>query len=1174
MARGNQVPIPSPATSSNNSGGRMSFEDSSSPFFLQNGDHPGLVLVSHLLTGNNYNTWNRAMSMALTAKNKFSFIDGTQLRPSSSDLLYAAWVRCNSMVISWILNSVSREIADNLLYISTAYEIWNDLRDRFHQSNAPRVFQIKKLLTGLHQGSMDISSYYTRMRTLWDELKDFQPIYVCQCGSIKEWMDYHNQECVMQFLMGLNESYAQIRAQILMMEPLPVISKTFSLVVQEERQRSIHHDVSAIPGQSLVFNTSNAAAVRGAPTVKGSTFDRRICSHCHFPNHTVDNCPDDVLSPVGENLKPDHCRQLIAFLRSQLQLGDNNTLVSQHQPDITPCFTGTSSLSNDHAPILSLSWIIDTGATHHIYCSLRLFHDSKPFYSSVTLPNNSKVSVTHIGTVRLSSELILKDVLYVPHFNFNLMSIISLTKQIPCSVSFLPDSCQIQVLKQNKMIAMGRRMGDLYILCQFPAPASLCNASFSKSQIWHYRFGHASFPKLSVLGKILSINPINNTDMLNSWFISTTFDSPVINSNNEVAARPHRNSTKPAWLSDYHCYATTSSSSSSTFHPLSSVLSMHKLSSSYQVLVNNISSIVEPDTFSQAVMKPEWRIAMDAELQALESNRTWSIVSLPHGKSIVGCRWVYKAKFRADGSLERYKARLVAKGYTQQEGVDYFETFSPVAKIVTIRTLLALAAIRGWSLIQLDVNNAFLHGDLVEEVYMALHPGYHRQKEDLPVDAVCKLHKSLYGLKQASRQWFSKFLSTLLTIGFRQSHADSSLFTRSRGDIFLALLVYVDDIVIATNNEKEALDLKIFLDSHFKLKDLGSLKYFLGIEVARSSRGISICQRHYALQLLTEAGLLGCKPRTTPLDANLKLNNEDGDLLDDPSVYRKLMGKLLYLTITRPDLAYSVNKLSQFVSKPRHSHLQAVYSVLKYVKRTVGQGLFYGKSTSFKLSFFSDSDWAACSDTQRSVSGYCVLLGESLVSWKSKKQQTVSRSSAEAEYRSMANATCEVIWFLTESPPVISEGDTDSQQRTDVDAWNHIDFLCKDYILNGLDDMLYNVYCSVKRSKELWDSLEKKYKSEDAGVKKFVVGRFLDFKMVDTKSVISQVQEIQIIIHDLLAEGMEINELFQVAAITEKFPSMWKDFKKYLKHKRKELKLEDLIVRLRIEEDTRNSEPK
>ncbi|KZV58547.1 hypothetical protein F511_12374 [Dorcoceras hygrometricum] len=170
--------------------------------------------------------------------------------------------------------------------------------------------------------------------------------------------------------------------------------------------------------------------------------------------------------------------------------------------------------------------------------------------------------------------------------------------------------------------------------------------------------------------------------------------------------------------------------------------------------------------------------------------------------------------------------------------------------------------------------------------------------------------------------------------------------------------------------------------------------------------------------------------------------------------------------------------------------------------------------------------------------------------------------------------TVSLSWFLTEEPPVVTEGDTDTQRTTAVDAWNHNDFLCRNYILNSLDDVLYGVYCSVKTAKELWNSLEKKYKTEDAGVKKFIVGKFLDYKMVDAKTVMSQVQEIQIIIHDLIAEGMEINEPFQVAAIIEKLPQMWRDFKNYLKHKRKELTLEELIVRLRIEEDSRTSDAK
>ena len=205
------------------------------PFYLSNSDHPGLNLVSTQLVGNNYNTWSRAMTMALVAKNKFCFVDGTISRPSVNDSLYVLCSRCNDMVMSWILHVVSKEIADSIMYIDNGVDVWNDLHDRFHQSNGPRIFQIKQQLNGLSQGSNDVSSYFTKLKTLWEELREFRPVSACSCGGLKHLMEFQQQEYVLQFLMGLNESYSQIRAQILMIDPLPPINKVFSLVIQEER---------------------------------------------------------------------------------------------------------------------------------------------------------------------------------------------------------------------------------------------------------------------------------------------------------------------------------------------------------------------------------------------------------------------------------------------------------------------------------------------------------------------------------------------------------------------------------------------------------------------------------------------------------------------------------------------------------------------------------------------------------------------------------------------------------------------------------------------------------------------------------------------------------------------------------------------------------------------------
>jgi hypothetical protein len=479
-----------------------------------------------------------------------------------------------------------------------------------------------------------------------------------------------------------------------------------------------------------------------------------------------------------------------------------------------------------------------------------------------------------------------------------------------------------------------------------------------------------------------------------------------------------RESKPPPYLLDYHCNLITnyvhhasqhnSQSSSDCKFPLSSFISYDNLSSAHKHYALNISTITEPTSYEEAMSNENWKNAINVELSALVKNKTWDLVQLPNHKKAIGCKWVFKLKLHADGSVERYKARLVAKGFTQTEGIDYMDTFSPVVKMTTIRVFMALAASQGWPLFQLDVNTAFLHGDLNEEVYMQPPLGLELPQSNL----VCKLERSLYGLKQASRQWNAKLTETLLSSGYNQSKADYSLFTKKTITGFTAILVYVDDLVLGGTDTAEIDQLKTLLDHKFSIKDLGCLKYFLGFEVARSKTGISLCQRKYTLDLLESTGLLATKPCPTPMQPQLQLHKTSGTPISDPTAYRRLIGRLLYLTHSRPEISYAVSKLSQFLDAPTDLHMLAGLHVLKFLKNHPGQGLFFSSSSLLTLKGYPDSDWGACPDTRRSTTGFCFFIGTSLVSWKSKKQAVVSMSSSEAEYRALAQATCEGQWLL------------------------------------------------------------------------------------------------------------------------------------------------------------------
>ncbi|XP_075097867.1 uncharacterized protein LOC142175187 [Nicotiana tabacum] len=721
------------------------------PLYLAPADTSGISLISFQLTStDNFSLWYRYMRIALLNWNKLGIVDSRWKKERFRKKYWCQWKRCNSIVLSWLMNAFAPKLISGIAYATNAHAIWMDLQERFDKVPPLSLLTIPSLRI-------------FRMKLA------LVPSPGCHCVKSRDFIVHLRKQKFYQFLMGLNDSYSQARNQILMMKPVPSVNQAYVILVSDESQRAV-------------------------ATTSG------------------------ILGPLP-NVHDGHY-EFTALYSSKLTGGQKfrknyNVQFSQQE-------SCSSSVANDAVV--------------------------PPYSKKVFLPNGDVSYVKHIGTIVISNKSVIKNVLHIPQFKFNLMHI-------------------SKDLFNGRVKAIGREDKGLYILPSWRSLTvnkhtieALLSATQNKDmftkrtptnvdlKLWHKRLGH--FDK-----QVKCVRTDNGAEFVNSVCNALFKNLGIIHQRtcvytpqqNEVAERKYRHilkvcialRKKPMFghlrVLGCLCYAKIVNEIDK-LHP-KAIIAVHM----------GYSSSQKPASYAEAVKNPKWVGTIKSENDTLEDNHTWAVVTLHTGRKSIGYKWVYRIKYKAFGEIDRFKARLVAEDYSQREGINYQETFSSIVKMVTVRTILSIDVVQYWHIHQMDVSNAFLQGDLHDEIYM-----------NLPQDFVSQ--------------------------GEQQSQHDHSLFIKGSGGDLVLILVYVDDIIITGSNLAVIKESKSALQQAFKMKDLGELRYFLRIKFSRSKQGILMHQRYYTLELISELGLGAAKPASTPLETNVRLTiKEFDDHLASPS---------------------------------------------------------------------------------------------------------------------------------------------------------------------------------------------------------------------------------------------------------------------------------------------------
>ncbi|RVW41557.1 Retrovirus-related Pol polyprotein from transposon TNT 1-94 [Vitis vinifera] len=920
-------------------------------------------------SGLNFKRWQQKMLFYLTTLNLARFLteDAPKLKEDEHDIQVIsaidAWKHSDFLCRNYVMNGLADSLYNVYSDKKTAKELWESL-DRKYKLRMPGLRNLLWVASStIRCETFQVAAIIKKLPPAW---KDF-----------KNYLKHKRKE------MSIEDLIIRLRIE----EDNRKSEKKGAHTLNEAKANFVEH------GQSSKAKTNNNKGKGSKLGPKGGISKKPKfqgkCFNCGKQGHKSVDCR------LPKKNKPKEANVIDDITKNVYDI------------DLTAVVSEVNLVGSNPK-----EWWIDTGATRHVCSDKKMFSTFEPIENGekVFMGNSATSEIKGQGKVILKmtsgKELTLTNVLYVPEIRKNLVS-----------GSLLNNHGFRLVFESNKVVLSksGMYVGKGYMsdgMWKLNVPKK--KAEKTPYELWKGR--KPSYTYLRMWGCLAKVAvPPPKKVKIGPKTIDCIFIGYAHNSN------AYRFLVYESNIPDIHKNTIMESRNASFFEDVFPCKSKEEPSSSKRMLESqdqNEEVEVEPRRSKRAVNSTEglmWKEAIKSEIDSILQNHTWELVDLPPGCKPLSSKWIFKRKMKVDGSIDKYKARLVIKGYRQTEGLDYFDTYSPVTRINSIRMVLAIAALRNLEIHQMDVKTAFLNGDLDEEIYMEQPEGFSAPGQE---KKVCKLVKSLYGLKQAPKQWHEKFDNVMLSHGFKINECDKCVYVKDTEHGYVIVCLYVDDMLIVGSDDKMITSTKNMLNSRFDMKDMRLADVILGIKIKRTSNELILSQSHYVDKILGKFDKDNSGVARTPVDVTLHLSKNKGESVSQVE-YSRLIGSLMYLmSCTRPDIAYAVGKLSRYTSNPGAKHWQGIIRVLKYLRFTRDYGLHYTRYPAV-LEGYSDANCISNVKDSKSHSGYVFTLGGAAVLWKSSKQTIIAKSTMESEFIALDKCGEEAEWlrhFLEDIP--------------------------------------------------------------------------------------------------------------------------------------------------------------